>query len=91
MEVKYEYFDNQDIKQANVKKNEEVAKVEKEGGSTETKAVPTPKVEAFTPESTVDPTPKVEVTPEDKPRWVILNEWTPCSRSCGNGMCIGVP
>ncbi|CAB3983523.1 A disintegrin and metallo ase with thrombospondin motifs 14 [Paramuricea clavata] len=78
IDVKYEYFDTQDVKQGNVKKTDQIQVV---GGESLT-TTPTPRV----PVSTLVPTPRVEVTPEVKPRWVILNEWTTCSRTCGKGV-----
>ena len=72
MDVKYEYFDSQDIKAG---KDERVASVKEE----ETKVTPEPNVEALI---SANPTTNA---PEEQPRWHILNEWTPCSRSCGKG------
>ena len=67
-------------------KNEKVTDVEEkdeeETGSTEIEAQPTSKVEALAPKAT----PETVGVSEEKPRWVILNEWTKCSRTCGKGM-----
>ena len=89
MEIKYEFFDTRNATKTTVDKNEKVANVEKkdevdESGSTKVKSQPTSQVKAFAPKVT----PKVEEKSEEKPRWVILNEWTDCSRSCGKGMSL---
>jgi hypothetical protein len=82
IEVEYKFFDSQDIKEGVADKNGQVAEVVEETRQ-EVKASPKITVEALTPEVTVNPT--TVIVPEDKPRWVILNEWTKCSRSCGKG------
>lgn len=80
VEVTYEYYDRLDIKAG--RENPGVRAVTPE--STEVRTRPTSIVEALSPEATTEPTTAIR---EEQPRWVITENWTPCSRSCGKGTC----
>ncbi|XP_028397063.1 A disintegrin and metalloproteinase with thrombospondin motifs 3-like isoform X2 [Dendronephthya gigantea] len=79
IEVTYEYFDLLDIKAGREIPGVSAVTLE----NTEMRTRPTVSVEALTPEATPEPTPAVQ---EEQPRWVITDNWTPCSRSCGKGV-----
>lgn len=94
VEVKYKYFDSQDIRQALADREEisQIDEIDQPRPAPEVKIIdmkvkPTPKTETK-PSPNPDLKEKFEVIPNDKPRWDITNKWGKCSRSCGKGISI---